>query len=785
VQGAFSDAVVGTSTESNTQLITINQNQKVNIMALNLVTLGYQYFPDPTRGRPVFNGSIYVGEPDTDPEIPGNQKAVTLIQEDGTQVPVSQPVETGPGGVPLYNGSPVQITVDGNYSLKVLNTLGVQVFYLANAFSGAPITTETGTGFYVAYFSTNTAMAAEDLPVNAVCRLSSINNVPVDALFTISNSDDTARYSFALSNGRYAILNGRCRIYGAGASVATATAALMNQLTLQGSPITLADNAPIFVNDTVLIYTGTSIEGDSTNAVLTLAASSNVDVLKTWNFDSLTGVGPLVDGPTNFVLRYFQIDGNYLADWRAWVLGADTTVNNSAGNGVTIFGSKYKIDLEINNVAQTAFYSEAVDYTGYTDEQACYLAITGRVTGKDCIVFRGPADIEIGVIFYGVPGANAIQAIYDSVLVMSDYYPTEEVAVFVADEQREANGYPVTYAGHHEFNTMHLYGNVSGYSYRALNTGRVKGNHMICENCRGGAYLSQRMWGGFAMLECHNNGRLPPSLGGSPTVLPDIYNESGQGFQLNATIRRSKQEQDTYLSYYGSETNENTIARIAYFSLDDSGTGEAPIGNVVHLQGPNNDIHLNGRNINGDAILVESPNNNIDVNCSDVYNGSVVRRYSGDSFENTANRFNIRANDCENVFYVDGLVTPEEIRIVARLNAGQTLFDGDALDLVTRAVGLDIYGRIDNDIRSSRRHGTENLDNSVTTEQTITFDHNFFTTPSPDNVKYGLYDPGASYAGSMDYIYLREVTATQLTFVYKLGATGTGGPLVLLWSVEV
>ncbi len=99
----------------------------------NTVTLNYDYYPDPTKGRPVFNGSIYVGEPDTDPTLAINQKDVSIVQENGTVVPVAQPVNTGAGGVPLYNGSPVTITTNGNYSLAVLNNQGSQVYYFANS----------------------------------------------------------------------------------------------------------------------------------------------------------------------------------------------------------------------------------------------------------------------------------------------------------------------------------------------------------------------------------------------------------------------------------------------------------------------------------------------------------------------------------------------------------------------------------------------------------------------------------------------------------------------------
>ena len=102
-------------------------------MALNPVELGFEYFPDPTKGSPVYFGSIYVGEPDLDPQIPANQKTIQYRQEDGTLVPATQPVATSAGGVPLYNGSPVQIIVDGTYSIKVLNSSGSQVYYRADS----------------------------------------------------------------------------------------------------------------------------------------------------------------------------------------------------------------------------------------------------------------------------------------------------------------------------------------------------------------------------------------------------------------------------------------------------------------------------------------------------------------------------------------------------------------------------------------------------------------------------------------------------------------------------
>ena len=101
-------------------------------MARARVILAAEYFPLPTEGRPVAQGEVFVGIPDTDPEIEANRKEVTLIQEDGTEVPIlpaGQPLMTGAGGVILYNGSPVQVFTEDAYSIKVLDDLGQQVYY--------------------------------------------------------------------------------------------------------------------------------------------------------------------------------------------------------------------------------------------------------------------------------------------------------------------------------------------------------------------------------------------------------------------------------------------------------------------------------------------------------------------------------------------------------------------------------------------------------------------------------------------------------------------------------
>ncbi len=91
----------------------------------------YQYFADPQRARPIFNGFIYIGRPDGDPTNPDDQIKISVICEcGGDPVNITQPVRTGPGGIPVYNGSPAQINVPvAEFSITVQDKDRVQVYH--------------------------------------------------------------------------------------------------------------------------------------------------------------------------------------------------------------------------------------------------------------------------------------------------------------------------------------------------------------------------------------------------------------------------------------------------------------------------------------------------------------------------------------------------------------------------------------------------------------------------------------------------------------------------------
>jgi hypothetical protein len=108
---------------------TILNNTAVSPDSLLRVSNPYEFFADPEKPKALSGGKVYFGLPTYDPEQPENRKRVYIAQEDGETIAINQPVALGNGGVPMYNGSPVILLVDGPYSMRVLDKNGASKYY--------------------------------------------------------------------------------------------------------------------------------------------------------------------------------------------------------------------------------------------------------------------------------------------------------------------------------------------------------------------------------------------------------------------------------------------------------------------------------------------------------------------------------------------------------------------------------------------------------------------------------------------------------------------------------
>jgi hypothetical protein len=109
-----------------------------DITANIVVSMPSQLFTLARSFKAASNGSIYIGQIDTDPTIPSNQIQVYLQNEDGSTVPVPQPLSINMGGYPVYNGQIAKFVTVQGHSMAVYDAYGVQQFYYPNVLKYDP-----------------------------------------------------------------------------------------------------------------------------------------------------------------------------------------------------------------------------------------------------------------------------------------------------------------------------------------------------------------------------------------------------------------------------------------------------------------------------------------------------------------------------------------------------------------------------------------------------------------------------------------------------------------------
>lgn len=103
-----------------------------SINANIVVSMPSQLFTMARSFKAVANGKIYIGKIDTDPVNTENQIQVYVENEDGSHVPVSQPIVINAAGYPVYNGQIAKFVTEQGHSMAVYDAYGSQQFYFPN-----------------------------------------------------------------------------------------------------------------------------------------------------------------------------------------------------------------------------------------------------------------------------------------------------------------------------------------------------------------------------------------------------------------------------------------------------------------------------------------------------------------------------------------------------------------------------------------------------------------------------------------------------------------------------
>ncbi|EOT9837661.1 phage tailspike protein [Escherichia coli] len=109
-----------------------------DITANVIVSMPSQLFTMARSFKAVANGKIYIGKIDTDPVNPENQIQVYVENEDGSHVPVSQPIVINAAGYPVYNGQIAKFVTVQGHSMAVYDAYGAQQFYFPNVLKYDP-----------------------------------------------------------------------------------------------------------------------------------------------------------------------------------------------------------------------------------------------------------------------------------------------------------------------------------------------------------------------------------------------------------------------------------------------------------------------------------------------------------------------------------------------------------------------------------------------------------------------------------------------------------------------
>ncbi|EMQ3394536.1 phage head-binding domain-containing protein, partial [Escherichia coli O153:H34] len=109
-----------------------------SINANVVVSMPSQLFTMARSFKAVANGKIYIGKIDTDPVNPENQIQVYVENEDGSHVPVSQPIIINAAGYPVYNGQIAKFVTVQGHSMAVYDAYGTQQFYFPNVLKYDP-----------------------------------------------------------------------------------------------------------------------------------------------------------------------------------------------------------------------------------------------------------------------------------------------------------------------------------------------------------------------------------------------------------------------------------------------------------------------------------------------------------------------------------------------------------------------------------------------------------------------------------------------------------------------
>ncbi|MEY0695030.1 phage head-binding domain-containing protein [Providencia rettgeri] len=288
-----------------------------------VVSMPNQQFTLARKFQACSNGKIYIGKIDTDPTIPENQIQVYLENEDGSTIPVAQPLIINQAGFPVYNGNIAKfVTVEG-HSMAVYDSYGAQQFYYPNVLKYDP------DQFDIRFRAELSGEYGVSNVTGAVYRVNSIDGMK-SLPFAPKNGD------ICITSGYYSIFDGGGAEYAYSASSVSMADGFLVHDCVHGGKWLLIDNR----NRLPLQVAGAKVDGVTDDTSAFIAALKSRRKLSISN-DSIVLINGSVD-LDDFILNQtlcVDIEGS----------GLKSVIRFSDGNG-GFHSSEFFIGLTLRNL---------------------------------------------------------------------------------------------------------------------------------------------------------------------------------------------------------------------------------------------------------------------------------------------------------------------------------------------------------------------------------------------------------------------------------------------------
>ncbi|HDD9915475.1 TPA: hypothetical protein PBR63_003277 [Escherichia coli] len=647
-----------------------------DITANVVVSMPSQLFTMARSFKAVANGKIYIGKIDTDPVNPENQIQVYVENEDGSHVPVSQPIIINAAGYPVYNGQIAKFVTVQGHSMAVYDAYGAQQFNFPNVLKYDP-----------------------------------------DQLENRLSGHDGAKFIGYGESNVYDTLRKTPQYYGAkGDGVNDDTDAL------QAAINTLDVNIPpgTYLFSTLAIPDGCVINGSGyTQTTLKQISGTNSTAV--------------IANANNFEITNLGIDCNYFTSaWNA----ATGVLGNTSGNGLEVQGFGFTIDILLNNVPGIGAWFKDPGAENSASRIALYdISIVGRDFGQEGIIIQGPNDGILRKAWIGRAGILP-RPLAESSVATSTVYPGSEVDGIVIDGANIEIGDVHTYAAwsgtaFRTRNTVRLTegGRVIAESSRAQIN--------ISANTYGSAFFDIRS---LSLLHPNWTGDIPYyTLPNASFDGATIAASAGFSCRITCK-RTITQPARVVGSTAVVVTNDAQVEMNFSNSTAPAGDAEAGrlysgIG-LYSSSSVGGMLKVSGKNCNGELVYLDGAGQTVTFNARSC---TVAIRRSSKKNSMRGNNITGSVYRCDTGFVSEGTPASENISISMELLSGQTPFYGDPPDL-NRSQNWNISASINNIGYSTIQRLSETLDISTPGSKDISIPHKFLYKPDFRQIQLTIDD---------------------------------------------